>query len=64
MASSGLELLWVSLPQLAKGAGQTLSISFLSIAISTVARAPISSRDRMSRPYWSVPSQCAALGPL
>ena len=36
MASSGLELLWVSLPQLAKGAGQTLSISFLSIAISTV----------------------------
>ena len=36
MASSGLELLWVSLPQLAKGAGQTLSISFLSIAISTI----------------------------
>src|SRR5471030_1263538 len=36
MASSGLELLWVSLPQLGKGAAQTLSISFLSIAISTV----------------------------
>ena len=36
MASSGLELLWVSLPQLGKGAGQTLSISFLSIAISTI----------------------------
>ena len=36
MASSGLELLWVSLPQLSKGAAQTLSISFLSIAFSTV----------------------------
>ena len=36
MASSGLELLWVSLPQLGQGALQTLSISFLSIAISTV----------------------------
>lgn len=36
MASSGLELLWVSLPQLGKGAAQTLSISFLSIAFSTV----------------------------
>ncbi|MFJ4193021.1 amino acid ABC transporter permease [Pseudomonas sp. NPDC089534] len=36
MASSGLELLWVSLPQLAAGAGQTLSISLLSIAVSTV----------------------------
>ena len=36
MASSGLELLWVSLPQLGKGAAQTLSISFLSIAISTL----------------------------
>ena len=36
MASSGLELLWVSLPQLARGAAQTLSISFLSIAISTL----------------------------
>ena len=36
MASSGLELLWVSLPQLGKGAAQTLSISLLSIAFSTV----------------------------
>ena len=36
MASSGLELLWMSLPQLGKGAAQTLSISFLSIAFSTV----------------------------
>ena len=36
MASSGLELLWVSLPQLGKGAAQTLSISFLSIAFSTI----------------------------
>ena len=36
MASSGLELLLVSLPQLGKGAAQTLSISFLSIAFSTL----------------------------
>jgi polar amino acid transport system permease protein len=36
MASSGLELLWVSLPQLGKGAAQTLSISFLSITFSTI----------------------------
>ncbi|HEY0287484.1 MAG TPA: amino acid ABC transporter permease [Pseudomonas sp.] len=35
MASSGLDLLWVSLPQLANGAAQTLSISFLSILFST-----------------------------
>ncbi|MBP5100565.1 amino acid ABC transporter permease, partial [Pseudomonas protegens] len=36
MASSGLELLLVSLPQLARGAAQTLSISLLSIAFSTL----------------------------
>ena len=36
MASSGLELLLVSLPQLARGAAQTLSISLLSIALSTL----------------------------
>jgi len=36
MASSGLELLWVSLPQLGKGAAQTLSISLLGIVISTL----------------------------
>lgn len=36
MASSGLELLLVSLPQLAQGAAQTLSISALGIAFSTL----------------------------
>ena len=36
MASSGLELLLVSLPQLAKGAAQTLAISDLSIVFSSV----------------------------
>ncbi|PWB32601.1 amino acid ABC transporter permease [Pseudomonas sp. SDI] len=36
MASSGLELLLVSLPQLAQGAAQTLSISALSILFSTL----------------------------
>lgn len=36
MASSGLDLLWVSLPMLADGAAQTLSISLLSIVFSTV----------------------------
>lgn len=36
MASSGLELLWMSLPQLGKGAAQTLSISLLGIVISTL----------------------------
>ncbi|BAP45307.1 amino acid ABC transporter permease [Pseudomonas sp. 21LCFQ02] len=35
MASSGLELLWVSLPLLAEGAARTLSISALSIVLST-----------------------------
>ncbi|MCO8164918.1 amino acid ABC transporter permease [Pseudomonas sp. 21LCFQ010] len=35
MASSGLELLWVSLPLLAEGAARTLSISALSIMLST-----------------------------
>ncbi|MGC1330556.1 amino acid ABC transporter permease [Pseudomonas sp.] len=36
MASSGLELLLVSLPQLAKGAAQTLAISALSIVFSSL----------------------------
>jgi len=36
MASSGLDLLWVSLPMLADGAAQTLSISLLSILLSTL----------------------------
>ncbi|MGE8412775.1 MAG: amino acid ABC transporter permease [Pseudomonas sp.] len=36
MASSGLELLLVSLPQLARGAEHTLSISLLSIVFSTL----------------------------
>jgi len=36
MASSGLELLLVSLPQLGKGAAQTLAISGLGIVFSTV----------------------------
>lgn len=35
MASSGLDLLWVSLPLLAEGAARTLSISALSIVFST-----------------------------
>lgn len=35
MASSGLELLLLSLPQLAKGAAQTLSISALGIVFAT-----------------------------
>ena len=35
MASSGLELLLVSLPQLGKGAAQTLAISALGIVFST-----------------------------
>ncbi|WP_422422061.1 amino acid ABC transporter permease [Pseudomonas sp. GZD-222] len=35
MASSGLELLLVSLPQLSKGAAQTLAISALGIVFST-----------------------------
>ncbi|SDH04917.1 polar amino acid transport system permease protein [Pseudomonas flavescens] len=35
MASSGLELLWVSAPQLARGAWETLSISTSAIAFST-----------------------------
>ncbi|QBF24604.1 amino acid ABC transporter permease [Pseudomonas tructae] len=36
MASSGLELLLVSLPQLGKGAAQTLAISALSIVFATL----------------------------
>ena len=36
MASSGLELLWVSAPQLAGGAWETLSISASAIAFSSV----------------------------
>ncbi|CAM3765111.1 amino acid ABC transporter permease [Pseudomonas wadenswilerensis] len=36
MASSGLELLLVSLPQLGKGAAQTLAISALSILFATL----------------------------
>ncbi len=36
MASSGLELLWLSAPQLAKGAWETLSISASAIAFSTL----------------------------
>lgn len=36
MASSGLELLWVSAPQLARGAWQTLSISALSIVFASL----------------------------
>lgn len=36
MASSGLELLLVSLPQLGKGAAQTLAISGLGIAFATL----------------------------
>ncbi|HCN46326.1 MAG TPA: amino acid ABC transporter permease [Pseudomonas sp.] len=36
MASSGLELLLVSLPQLGKGAGQTLAISGLGILFATL----------------------------
>ncbi|MCU1724447.1 MULTISPECIES: amino acid ABC transporter permease [unclassified Pseudomonas] len=36
MASSGLELLLVSLPQLSKGAAQTLSISALGIVFATL----------------------------
>ncbi|WNW10216.1 amino acid ABC transporter permease [Pseudomonas sp. DTU_2021_1001937_2_SI_NGA_ILE_001] len=36
MASSGLELLWVSLPLLGEGAALTVSISALSILFSTV----------------------------
>ena len=36
MASSGLELLWVSAPQLAQGIGRTLGISLLAIAFSSV----------------------------
>lgn len=36
MASSGLELLLVSLPQLARGAAQTLEISALGIVFSTL----------------------------
>lgn len=36
MASSGLELLWVSLPLLGEGAARTVSISALSILFSTV----------------------------
>ncbi|MDD1016288.1 amino acid ABC transporter permease [Pseudomonas rubra] len=36
MASSGLELLLVSLPQLSKGAAQTLAISALSILFATL----------------------------
>jgi len=36
MASTGLELLQVSLPQLAAGAGQTLAISGLSILFATL----------------------------
>ncbi|MCU1733161.1 MULTISPECIES: amino acid ABC transporter permease [unclassified Pseudomonas] len=36
MASSGLELLLVSLPQLGKGAAQTLSISALGIVFATL----------------------------
>ncbi|MFS2160785.1 amino acid ABC transporter permease [Pseudomonas sp. Pseusp122] len=36
MASSGLDLLWVSLPMLADGAAQTLAISLLSIIFSTL----------------------------
>ena len=36
MASSGLDLLWVSLPMLADGAAQTLTISLLSIIFSTL----------------------------
>lgn len=36
MASSGLELLWVSAPLLARGAWQTLSISVSAIVLSTL----------------------------
>lgn len=36
MASLGLELLWLSAPQLAKGAWETLSISASAIAFSTL----------------------------
>ncbi|CAD5109483.1 amino acid ABC transporter permease [Zestomonas carbonaria] len=36
MASSGLELLWVSAPQLARGAWETLSISASSILFATL----------------------------
>lgn len=36
MASSGLELLWVSAPQLARGAWQTLSISASSIVFASL----------------------------
>lgn len=36
MASSGLELLWVSAPQLLRGAWETLSISATSIAFATL----------------------------
>ena len=36
MASSGLELLWVSAPQLAQGIGRTLGISLLAIVFSSV----------------------------
>ncbi|TBU97252.1 amino acid ABC transporter permease [Stutzerimonas kirkiae] len=36
MASSGLELLWVSAPQLAKGAWETLSISAASIFFASL----------------------------
>ncbi|MFB4392811.1 MULTISPECIES: amino acid ABC transporter permease [unclassified Pseudomonas] len=36
MASSAIELLLVSLPQLAKGAGQTLAISALGIVLATL----------------------------
>ena len=36
MASSGLELLWVSAPQLATGIGRTLGISALAIVFSSV----------------------------
>ncbi|KPY61738.1 Amino acid ABC transporter membrane protein 2, PAAT family [Pseudomonas syringae pv. solidagae] len=36
MASSGLELLWVSAPQLITGAGRTLGISLLAIVFSSI----------------------------
>lgn len=36
MASSGLDLLWVSAPQLLTGAGRTLGISAWAIAISSL----------------------------
>ncbi|NBF01633.1 ABC transporter permease subunit [Pseudomonas sp. Fl5BN2] len=55
MASSGLELLLVSLPQLARGAAQTLSISLLSIVFSTLGGALYGVLRSLQRKVLEVP---------